>query len=395
MKTLCDPSKTWLRSGWKMIPIVIGLLLGFGACKESTLYPNNGDGTRNPNNQAMTIPDSYGILWKLKSFEDLTTGDVEEVPGGQTYTLIFRAEGLSGDADCNSYGASYTLGTDNTISVGNIAATEVACGPNSMEAQYYSELEGAASYDLTATTLRLYNADKTRMLRFGTETKPIELLKLELVRLKGSAPYSLTNAVIHDDILSVTVSYSGGCKDHEFYLYGPLTLQTSDPSNVTAYLIHESNADACEALVTETRQFDLTPLKKRWQEVTGMTAGVIKLSLHDGFTGIVTTLDYGFGLIQSVDNRSGGPPLWLQDTIDAILSRPFGAPPATIWEYTYNGDDVYYRTYPCCDMFTDLYDENGKLLCHPDGGLTGVGDQTCTDFLSARQNRQLIWRDPR
>jgi len=70
-------------------------------------------------------------------------------------------------------------------------------------------------------------------------------------------------------------------------------------------------------------------------------------------------------------------------------------PPRKIYEYRYKGRKVYYVTAPCCDFFSDLYDDNCALIGHPDGGITGRGDGTMTDFITARTAERLIWEDKR
>ncbi|QJX49191.1 hypothetical protein HMJ29_07090 [Hymenobacter taeanensis] len=63
--------------------------------------------------------------------------------------------------------------------------------------------------------------------------------------------------------------------------------------------------------------------------------------------------------------------------------------------YQYNGGLVYYETVGCCDQYTTLYSSAGKVLCHPDGGLTGRGDGQCPDFAKTRTEERLVWQDPR
>lgn len=68
-------------------------------------------------------------------------------------------------------------------------------------------------------------------------------------------------------------------------------------------------------------------------------------------------------------------------------------PPASIWQYEYNGQVVYFIPQHCCDMQSILLDGNCKTVCIPDGGITGKGDGTCPDFFSSRKNEKLIWQD--
>jgi hypothetical protein len=56
---------------------------------------------------------------------------------------------------------------------------------------------------------------------------------------------------------------------------------------------------------------------------------------------------------------------------------------------------VYYLPPRCCDIFGNLYDSQGQIICHPDGGIAGHGDGRCPDFLNQRTNETVIWRDTR
>ena len=68
--------------------------------------------------------------------------------------------------------------------------------------------------------------------------------------------------------------------------------------------------------------------------------------------------------------------------------------PYEVWRYMYAGTTVYYMPPRCCDIPSKLYDENGKLLCKPDGGFTGRGNGKCPDFISEGEKRDLLWTNP-
>ncbi|MCC2545716.1 hypothetical protein LJY25_04605 [Hymenobacter sp. BT175] len=88
-------------------------------------------------------------------------------------------------------------------------------------------------------------------------------------------------------------------------------------------------------------------------------------------------------------------PKWLDDKILAFQAEPKQNPPIQVMSYRYNGEVVYYVTAPCCDQFTTLYDQQGKVLCQPDGGITGRGDGRCADFTKNRTEEKLVWQDQR
>lgn len=88
-------------------------------------------------------------------------------------------------------------------------------------------------------------------------------------------------------------------------------------------------------------------------------------------------------------------PGWLRDRIEKVLAAAPENPPVQIVRYRYNNQVVYYETAPCCDQFTTLYAADGKVICQPDGGITGKGDGQCPDFTKNRTNETLVWQDPR
>lgn len=88
-------------------------------------------------------------------------------------------------------------------------------------------------------------------------------------------------------------------------------------------------------------------------------------------------------------------PAWLRALIAKIESEPVTSPPSAVFRYRYRGTTVYFRPSWCCDFPSELYDEQGSLICQPDGGLSGLGDENCPDFFSARTGEVLLWQDPR
>lgn len=89
------------------------------------------------------------------------------------------------------------------------------------------------------------------------------------------------------------------------------------------------------------------------------------------------------------------PPTWLTALIHEFESQPAANPPAFIARYDYKGLAVYYLPPRCCDIWSNLYDAAGSVICHPDGGLSGTGDGRCTDFFTERAGEKVIWRDAR
>lgn len=88
-------------------------------------------------------------------------------------------------------------------------------------------------------------------------------------------------------------------------------------------------------------------------------------------------------------------PKCLQALINRFEAEEKTNPPQSIYRYLYKNQLVYFVPAPCCDFFSNLYDDSCRLLGHPDGGITGRGDGRVTDFFEKRSNEQLIWEDQR
>ena len=88
-------------------------------------------------------------------------------------------------------------------------------------------------------------------------------------------------------------------------------------------------------------------------------------------------------------------PRWVRVLITQIQAQPVANPPSLIVQYEVDGRTFYYVPPRCCDIPSVLYDSNGKVLCSPDGGLTGRGDGRCPPGLTQLTGGRLLWRDPR
>ena len=88
-------------------------------------------------------------------------------------------------------------------------------------------------------------------------------------------------------------------------------------------------------------------------------------------------------------------PGWLQKRIQAVLAERKRNPIVHIYQYQYRGQTVYLQSAPCCDQFSYVFDVTGKVLCNPDGGITGKGDGRCPDFDKNKTSEKLVWQDPR
>lgn len=88
----------------------------------------------------------------------------------------------------------------------------------------------------------------------------------------------------------------------------------------------------------------------------------------------------------------GFVPLWLRQVIDDLRKVPDST---LVRQHRYKDNVVYYVLSPCCDQFNYLYDLNGNIICAPDGGFSGRGDEQCPDFYETSTEGVVIWENPR
>ncbi len=82
----------------------------------------------------------------------------------------------------------------------------------------------------------------------------------------GNDSYVVNSAAIDVHLLTIVVSFGGGCPRHDFTLVISETFKESDPVQLSAVLAHDANGDTCEAYPTESRVFDLAPIRTRYQQ---------------------------------------------------------------------------------------------------------------------------------
>lgn len=95
----------------------------------------------------------------------------------------------------------------------------------------------------------------------------------------GDDPYSVNSVNISGNRLTLSVSYSGGCKNHVFTLVIAKSFLESDPVQLPAVLSHNANGDRCEAYPTESLDFDLSLVKTRYQQFYGSGPGKVVLRI--------------------------------------------------------------------------------------------------------------------
>jgi hypothetical protein len=92
---------------------------------------------------------------------------------------------------------------------------------------------------------------------------------------KNSISTTINKVVLKDNILEISVNYTGGCAKHEFELIGSDLISKSLPPIRSINLIHKTlEEESCKRSIFDTLYFDLSNLA--YQKTNG---SVIKLNL--------------------------------------------------------------------------------------------------------------------
>lgn len=90
-------------------------------------------------------------------------------------------------------------------------------------------------------------------------------------------PVTIQRGEIHEDTLRVTVSFSGGCGNHEFKFYMQPTFMESFPVQANLYLQHSDLEDPCDAIISENLDFDIRLIAELYKDMYG---GYDKINLN-------------------------------------------------------------------------------------------------------------------
>jgi hypothetical protein len=82
-------------------------------------------------------------------------------------------------------------------------------------------------------------------------------------------PFSLGEVTFDGTTIQADVSYGGGCADHRMDLVIWGGWMESFPVQVNALITHDGADDPCDAVVSETRTFDVFPLAVAYAEAYG------------------------------------------------------------------------------------------------------------------------------
>lgn len=94
----------------------------------------------------------------------------------------------------------------------------------------------------------------------AAEVKPI-IIDPDYRMKEDQDPFNISATKIEGDILTIIVSYSGGCEDHVFDLYTNKKYMKSMPPQLNLILEHDGNGDACRAMISQDLKFDISEIK--------------------------------------------------------------------------------------------------------------------------------------
>lgn len=93
-------------------------------------------------------------------------------------------------------------------------------------------------------------------------------------------PYWLEDLSIDGDVLTISLTYSGGCNDHDYQLYmSPAAFMESYPVQANLYLWHNGYDDACDAIIAEDVRFDITPIAMLYDSHYPGSEGIVVLNV--------------------------------------------------------------------------------------------------------------------
>jgi hypothetical protein len=79
----------------------------------------------------------------------------------------------------------------------------------------------------------------------------------------------ITSATLEENILTIHVTYQGGCQEHDFALHAATAFLQSIPPQALLHLSHDANGDTCKQNIEKQLSFDLTPLDPERDEPGG------------------------------------------------------------------------------------------------------------------------------
>jgi hypothetical protein len=92
----------------------------------------------------------------------------------------------------------------------------------------------------------------------------------------------INSVKINENSLIADISFSGGCRKHEFILVISKYFIKTNPPQIELFISHNNNGDSCEAFLNEEIVFSLVPLKDLYRNEYGDKGEIILIVSNYG-----------------------------------------------------------------------------------------------------------------
>ncbi len=89
-----------------------------------------------------------------------------------------------------------------------------------------------------------------------------------MTEYRNSSPVQINEARVDGDVMTLQITYSGGCNIHSFQLIGSKFLSKSIPPQRSVELYHDNNGDGCREFITDSLKFDISDFAYNDQEIS-------------------------------------------------------------------------------------------------------------------------------
>lgn len=120
---------------------------------------------------------------------------------------------------------------------------------------------GCHKKQITQTTNTSSPSEKNGVNQTAIPEIKNAIVNTEIDMTNTGGMYTVDSMKIDNDVLSVFVNYSGGCKEHSFDLYSNGMYAKSLPPQLSLCLKHTNNGDACRKLIIKELKFNISNLK--------------------------------------------------------------------------------------------------------------------------------------
>ncbi len=146
--------------------------------------------------------------------------------------------------------------------------TEISCEPCE-EGATKPALDGCNTCECTAD-------GEWACTEEGCDAKPIDLCDGG----PGDDPVTITGGAIEGDVLTLEVSYGGGCEEHGFGGCWDGNFDLSEPPGAGLTLWHDANGDGCEALLYDSVALSLVPMRLAAEGGDPQASGTINVNVE-------------------------------------------------------------------------------------------------------------------